>query len=290
MEKYIILGHSNPDVDSIVSGMLYESYLKKLGKNVSFVIPDTKIEEDTLRILAMFQVDPQIYQKKLTYDGNTKFILLDHHQREGIGEVVQIIDHHPTKEPISVLDYMNEPVGSTAYLIVHGKEDSFSKKEITLALLATFIDTVSFHNSKTREEDYAWAQAMCQRYQLDFQQFYQLGLCLTDLSDFEKACFNGHKKYQFGTHVVESSYIQIKDTDRAESMVQDMLDLLGEYVVRQKLDMYAFIVYDMDVFKSRVYKVTDDGFTSKQYDELASRGMTIIPEIETEFATYQFTK
>lgn len=42
-DKYIILGHENPDVDSIVSGYLLEKYMIKLGFDAQFVIPDKVI-------------------------------------------------------------------------------------------------------------------------------------------------------------------------------------------------------------------------------------------------------
>lgn len=29
MQKYIILGHENPDVDSIISGYIYQNYLNR---------------------------------------------------------------------------------------------------------------------------------------------------------------------------------------------------------------------------------------------------------------------
>ena len=48
MDNYIILGHENPDVDSIVSGYLLEKIMIKLGYNASFLIPDRAIEKETI--------------------------------------------------------------------------------------------------------------------------------------------------------------------------------------------------------------------------------------------------
>ena len=47
---YIILGHQNPDVDSIVSGYLLEQYLNRCGYVSKFMIPDSVIDEENLRV------------------------------------------------------------------------------------------------------------------------------------------------------------------------------------------------------------------------------------------------
>lgn len=39
LDDYIIIGHDNPDVDSILSGILLEKIFKKKGLSASFIIP-----------------------------------------------------------------------------------------------------------------------------------------------------------------------------------------------------------------------------------------------------------
>ena len=48
MQKYIILGHENPDVDSIVSGYIYQNYLRRRNIDAEFnKIPlDSSIKMD----------------------------------------------------------------------------------------------------------------------------------------------------------------------------------------------------------------------------------------------------
>ena len=68
MKKYIILGHEHPDVDSIVSGYIYQNYLRRRNINAEFIIPDKKINEDTLEICRSFNLGPTDFQKTLDYD------------------------------------------------------------------------------------------------------------------------------------------------------------------------------------------------------------------------------
>ena len=50
MNKYIILGHENPDYDSIASGYLLEKLMKKLGYDVEFIITDKEISDENLML------------------------------------------------------------------------------------------------------------------------------------------------------------------------------------------------------------------------------------------------
>ena len=58
MDKIIILGHENPDVDSIVSGYLLEKILSKKGYDAKFVIPDKFISNDTMNICIKYGLEP----------------------------------------------------------------------------------------------------------------------------------------------------------------------------------------------------------------------------------------
>ena len=51
LKKYIILGHENPDVDSIVSGYLLEKLLLSKSFNVEFIIPDKKNRKRLCRVM-----------------------------------------------------------------------------------------------------------------------------------------------------------------------------------------------------------------------------------------------
>ena len=77
---YIILGHENPDVDSIVSGVLLERYLTRQGKEARFMIPDRKVDEESVSICLSFGLDPRKYQGELPKEKN-EYILVDHHER-----------------------------------------------------------------------------------------------------------------------------------------------------------------------------------------------------------------
>ncbi len=290
MQKYIILGHENPDVDSIVSGVIYQNYLNRNGMNTEFVIPDENIDEDTLSICRSFHLEPTDYQKPLEFDENTKFILVDHHQRDNIGEIFNIMDHHPDSNSPEGDYYINESSSSTSCLIVQGKEPFFSTHEIELACMAAMVDTASFHSTKSCPWDLDWIKRMCEERKLDYDRLFEAGLTTNSLEDKQKAMFHGLKKHNLRDHKVESSTVHVKSMKKEWNNINDIVYGLMQHVIEQELDIFLFIVHDMSRFETYVYQITKDGYTRKKYDEYTSRGTTIIPELEEELIQKQKVK
>ena len=62
--KYIILGHVNPDVDSVLSGVLLERILNRYTNNeFKFIIPDDFIDDITKKIVNDLGIDISKYQE-----------------------------------------------------------------------------------------------------------------------------------------------------------------------------------------------------------------------------------
>ena len=278
LNKYIILGHENPDIDSIVSGIVLEKIMKKLGYNVEFIIPDESIEEEIIRICVKYNINIEQFQKNIIEDDTTKYILVDHHERNLNKDIVAIIDHHPTIKTYPIKNNYNVKSSSTAIFIAKNKEDLLDKEDFILIVLATLVDTASFHSNKTKESDIKWVNEICKKYNFNYKELYQDGLCLTELSDLNKAALNGLKKHIINGQKLESSYIQIESID--EIIVNKIINKLKKYYKEKELYAFIFIVHDMKNFKTDYYYITENTIEKKEYDSYTSRGNTIIPEIE----------
>lgn len=280
MDKLIILGHENPDVDSIISGYLLEKILKTKGYNAEFVIPDEKIEEETLDICIRNGLNPAKYQKKIDNNSNVKYILVDHNERELPGEVIAIIDHHPTSKDIKIKEYYNDKISSTACFICQHNEDILNKFDLSLAVLATLIDTVSFHSTKSRVEDENWVIDLCNKYNINYEELYKEGLGVTKLDNLNKASLNGLKKHNFESKNFQSSYIQVENPIKEEKNINKIINILKEYIEINQLDAFVFIVHDMTKFQTTYYLITKGDIKTNSYDKYTPRGNTIIPEVE----------
>ena len=210
MNKIYILGHENPDVDSIISGYLLEKILIKKGYNAEFVIPDNKIENDILNICNKYGLDATKYSKNINLkEKNNIYILVDHNERKLEGKIICIIDHHPTNKYVDIKNYYNKKISSTACFITKGNEYLLNKDDIKLAIIATLVDTASFHSTKSQKEDEEWVKCLCKKYNINFEELYKDGLLLTSLDNLENVSLNNLKKHTIHNFNVESSCIRV---------------------------------------------------------------------------------
>ena len=280
--KYIILGHENPDVDSLVSGYLLEKVMKKKGYEVSFCIPDKVIASDSERICSKYKLNLKKYMVD-DLDRDAKYILVDHNDREVPGEIVAVLDHHPTpKDKSSVPYYRNEKISATACMIAKDCEEYLDKHDIELACVATFIDTVSFHSTKTVKKEISWVNEMTTKYDLDYDEMYRDGLCLTELTNVEEIAFNGLKRAEYDGFSIHSSYVQIVDLEKNKKIIDKIIEKLKKYRNKENVDLFVFIVYDMTNFYTKVYKINEN-IDYDEYFLYASRGNTIIPDIVKKY-------
>lgn len=278
MTKYIILGHKNPDVDSIVSGYIYQNYLRRRNIEAEFIIPDEHIDDDTLEICRKFHLEPTEFQKPLEYDKDTKFILVDHHNRKELPNVDLIIDHHFDEHEPDTENNVIEPSSSTSCLIVQGNESYYSIHEIELACMAAMVDTASFHSTKSCEWDLDWIMRMIEEKNLDFDNLYEAGLSINDISNPKTVMLNNLKKYEIHGHNVESNSIHVNGMKNNWKNINEMVRLLQDYTLEKNLDYFLFIIHDMDKFETWLYTIDKFGYMRKKYQEYTSRGTTIIPE------------
>lgn len=155
----IIIGHKNPDTDSIVSSIAYAKLCNFLGKTAEAGRLG-EINPETQFVLDKFGLDAPIIVNGM--NGNT-FALVDHNSFEetlsGIDEtkIVEVVDHHKitlkTSNPIFI---HIEPLGSTCSVIYKiMKQNNFPiDSNLAGAMLSAILsDTVIFKSPTSTQED-----------------------------------------------------------------------------------------------------------------------------------------
>ena len=204
MDKYIILGHENPDNDSIVSGYILEKIMKQRGYDVEFIIPDEVISDENIMLATYIGIDPTLFQKQLPEDPSIKYILVDHHERTVPGEIVAIIDHHPTDKDINTKYYQNERACSTSCIIGKAFTRYLSLDDIKAVCLSAMVDTAAFHSNKTTVSDYLWVKSMCSKFNFNYAEMLTTSMCPTDITNLQSAALNGLKKHNIHNHKIAS--------------------------------------------------------------------------------------
>jgi manganese-dependent inorganic pyrophosphatase len=162
-----VVGHKNPDTDSVCSSIAYAELKKRLGTDA---VParQGELNPETKFVLEKFG----FREPELLADGTgKKVILIDHSEVSQTldnidrAEILEIIDHHKigditTPNPIF---FLAMPVGTTATVIKKLYEDKGVEipKDIAGILLASILsDTVILKSATTTEMDIKAAEEL----------------------------------------------------------------------------------------------------------------------------------
>ena len=153
-KEVYVLGHKNPDADSIISSYILSNVLKGLGANAQFAVlsEDYNYCKSDIKLITDYvKVKPVIVD-----DVNNKlFVLVDHNNLEGLSKdnVLGAIDHHIITG--EVYDTLEIEYASTCLLIYDLFKDKyeFSDDEKELIALSVLADTDYLCSSRFTEED-----------------------------------------------------------------------------------------------------------------------------------------
>lgn len=278
-ETIVLKGHDTIDVDSAISCILFSKFLSYNNISNKIVICDKKIHETDLKIMKIMGYDLNKY--KGIIKNNEPMFLLDHYVTDYSKKVVGCIDHHPNNQDINYPIYINKRSGSTGKLIYDlmlEYDYPLKKEDIELVVLSIMVDTSSLKSTKCPEEHKQWVKNICEEYNIDYQTYYDMGLCLSDLQKpIEEVVSEGFKKYIFSGISICSSYIQVNiDNIQADQYISYIVSLLKN----RKEKLWVFLIHNFFNNCTTEYRITLDGTKIIKHNKITSRGSTIMPEIE----------
>lgn len=204
-DKFLVTSHVSPDGDNIGSSLSINNFLKKIGKEVIYVLDDSYPEN------MMFLYNEDLKKKSSDVKGDDYTVIaLDagNYSRICVDERVLkeskgiiCIDHHVTNGDYGILKYVDTEASSTCelvYNIIMRYEERFKVKiideEIATYLYTGLItDTGNFQYSNTEESSFFMAAKLLSRgaqknklieeiFQSNSLEFYKiLGEALNDL-------------------------------------------------------------------------------------------------------------
>ena len=162
MEKILVIGHKNPDTDSICSSLAMANLQSKIRGEEVISCRLGEINEETKYALNYFKVEaPKLIEK---VDEGQEVILVDHNEFtqsvEGIEKtkILAVVDHHrinnfQTSEP---LFYYAQPVGCTATVLfeLYKSNNVEIEQQIAGLMLSAIIsDTLLLKSPTTTDKD-----------------------------------------------------------------------------------------------------------------------------------------
>ncbi len=296
-----VIGHKNPDTDSICSAIAYSFFLNEKGMETKPARAG-EINAETKFVLKKFGFEqPELLENA---DGK-ELILVDHNEKEqmvdGEPKIVGIFDHHKVNfrcaEPIY---FHSKPVGATATIVANrfSKYNIELPKEISGLLLSAILsDTVIFKSPTTTEKDKQTASKLNEKLGLDIEEFgKEVKMAGMELDKpTEALILKDFKEYDFGNEKIGIGQIEIIGVDEfTEKRREEILEAMEKVKNEKQLACLLFAVTDIlkegsELFvlgeKEKIENIFNVKFkqNSVWMDGLMSRKKQITPLLETHF-------
>lgn len=308
MNKVFIVGHKNPDTDSVVSAIAVQEFFTKVIGKESNAYRAGMLNNETKFILEKFGVE--IPELVAAVGEDDSVALVDHNEAgqtfDGLdyGKVEYIFDHHKlaitTEKPI----YCRvEPIGSTAALVAKmffEKEVEISEISARLLLAGILSDTLNLMSPTTTTEDRELATKLNVSAKLDIDDFVAemfkaksslAGISLRDIITLD------YKDFEMGAHKIgvgtwETTFpesVNEKKAEIMEALVQKKIDSKADFMFFMVVDILKqncqlYIIGEAEkVLAEKVFKAkTEDGLMF--LPGVVSRKKQIVPQLTEELS------
>ncbi|MBU1046737.1 manganese-dependent inorganic pyrophosphatase [Patescibacteria group bacterium] len=305
--KYII-GHQNPDTDTICSALVYQDYLEQKGVEAKAYALG-HLNNETKFVFEKFGVTAPEHVHEIPT--NSEIILLDHNEEtqsiHNINDldIVEIIDHHKVKletdKPISI---HIEPLGSSCSIIAkkYFRSDKIlSPINASLLLAGIISDTLYFRSPTTTDQDKELAEKLNEIAKIEDLEKFSLEMfnAKSDLGDIDTEelikldykVFDFAEGQKFGIGVMETTnkdfglnrkeeiiakLKEIKEADNLQGVYFSIIDILNE-------DSFTLCADEKDsqLFTELFKAENQDGVLF--VDNLVSRKKQIAPVFQNHF-------
>lgn len=256
IKKIFIVGHKNPDTDSICSAIAYADYLKKKGKKV-MAVRAGEINPETKFVLDYFKVRVPEF---LDNAEGKKIILVDHNEKEQSpnniekAEILEVIDHHKISfEYPSPILFQTEPVGSTSTILAkkyfNDKKVKITKQIAGLLLSAILSDTVVFRSPTTTKEDIDIAKKLAKIAKIKNLEKFGIEIkkkkaTLSGL-DAKSIIYSDFKDYNLSGKKIGIGQVEVCDFKEVNERKEELVKELEEISKREKYNLLILMVTDI---------------------------------------------
>ena len=255
-ENVYIVGHRNPDLDSVVSALGYQVYRHSQGDFNYIAIRCGEVNPVTKWVFKQFNTPLPILIPNVS---GMKLVLVDHTDPESRPDgwekatIVEVLDHHKLKlETAEPSKITIRPYGSTATLIVQKmvRARLVIKPEIAGLLLAAIIDdTLALRAPTTTQVDKSMAGELA------------VASGIGDLGAFARDLFNQKdvwdsmsaqdivstdmKEFDIKDKHIAISQVETMDNRKLESRIKDILEELNRLNVESPIDLRMVMLTDL---------------------------------------------
>jgi manganese-dependent inorganic pyrophosphatase len=307
MAEIIIIGHKNPDTDSIITAIAYAILKNKIDNKNNYIAARCgEINNETKAVLKKASLNEPMLIENIS---GKKVILIDHNEFtqacDGIekAEILEVIDHHKINfsYPLPIYFYA-EPIGATSTIIakIFFEKNIIIEKNIALALLAAILsDTVVFKSSTTTNEDREIAKKLAEIAEVkDIEAFgIEIKREKTSLlgKSIEEIILGDFKEYKFAKGKVGIGQIEIVDFKEVEELKKEIINGMEKIKNSENFDLVLLMATNILLGDTQLLCVgkiekAEEAFNLKAKENciylknVMSRKKDIVPKIEKVFS------
>jgi len=288
----IVIGHENPDSDSVAAAIAIAELLKKENKNAK---PYKKgnLNKETEWALEYSRLAGQIEDLPQETAENQEAFLVDFNE-EGQSpldpskiKLVGLVDHHKLagnwKTEETVL-FRVEPVGSSSTLaakIYREKKVSLTPDLARLLLCGIISDTLNLTSPTTTEEDKEWAADLAQESGEDINKLADsLFEAKSDLSAFtpEEIVKLDYKNFDFAGKKVGIGVVETVKPGNVKKLENELKEALGNIKIKEGLDLAYFGIVDIIKNQTELLLISEQekSIVMKSFSDIVIDGNNLI--------------
>ena len=299
--EILVIGHKNPDTDSICSAIAYSELKNKLGQNTKPVRAG-ELNKETEFVMDYFKSEIPALNPDIS---GRDVILVDHNERtqtadgfEG-AKILELIDHHRianfnVDEPLKV---RMEPVGCTSTIIFDMyKENGLLPDKITAGLMLSAIisDTLLFKSPTCTEKDTIAGRELSKIAEIDLAvygvEMLKAGTALDDKTINELLNMD-MKIFDVNDFKIGIAQINAVDEKAILAKKEEILLEISNIMKSDNLNMFMFVVTNiltnnsMGLVAGEKQEIVEKAFTSKiinselTLEGIVSRKKQIVPPL-----------
>ena len=299
--EILVIGHKNPDTDSICSAIAYSELKNKLGQNTKPVRAG-ELNKETEFVMDYFKSEIPALNPDIS---GRDVILVDHNERtqtadgfEG-AKILELIDHHRianfnVDEPLKV---RMEPVGCTSTIIFDMyKENGLLPDKITAGLMLSAIisDTLLFKSPTCTEKDTIAGRELSKIAEIDLAvygvEMLKAGTALDDKTINELLNMD-MKIFDVNDFKIGIAQINAVDEKAILAKKEEILLEISNIMKSDNLNMFMFVVTNiltnnsMGLVAGEKQKIIEKAFNSKiinselTLEGIVSRKKQIVPPL-----------
>lgn len=297
-----VVGHKNPDTDSICSAIAYGYFLNQKGAEAAACRAGA-INSETKFVLEKFGFSEPILLENAE---GKDLILVDHNEKEqrigGEGRILEVLDHHKINFVSSEsLEFFVKPVGATATILAQkffSENIALPPNIAGLLLSAILADTVIFGSPTTTETDREIAAKLNEKLNLNLEEFgreiKKAGMNLEQSA--EKLLLRDSKEYVFVGKRFLISQIEIAEIEKfLNERKTEILSAMSKIKIEKDFDCFIFAATDIFQEGSELFVLGEEEkvsliFNARLKDNsvwlpgLMSRKKQIVPVLEKNFS------